>query len=135
VRDRAGGRAARRADAEAEFGRHAAETGSVLVRRNQRVRAGQMVGRVGNAGASGAPHLHLQISGRPSPLEANGLPFVFRGFGVTGTVTNLDEFLSGTARATVRAEPPARRRRSGQYPLQATVLDFRGGRRASGGSP
>jgi hypothetical protein len=100
-------------------------TGSVRVHRGQRVRTGQMLGRVGNTGESGAPHLHFHVSDGPAPLGSNGLPFVFARFDVTGTVTNLDDFLMGTTSAIVRARPRATWRRSRQLPLQATVLDFR----------
>jgi hypothetical protein len=99
-------------------------TGSVSVRPGQRIRTGQVLGRVGNTGESGAPHLHLQISDGPAPLASNGLPFVFRRFSLTGAVTNLDDFLAGTANAIVRPRPPATWRRRRQHPLQATVLDF-----------
>jgi murein DD-endopeptidase MepM/ murein hydrolase activator NlpD len=92
------------------------------VHRGQRVRAGQMLGRVGNTGASGAPHLHFHISDGPQPLASDGLPYVFSRFGVTGTVTNLDEFLTGTANAIVSGSASNRRL---QLPLQASVLDFR----------
>jgi hypothetical protein len=99
-------------------------TGSVRVRRGQRVRAGQILGRVGNTGESGAPHLHFHISDRPDPLASNGLPFVFDRFRATGAVTNLDAFLTGAVGATVRPAPAGSRRHERQLPLQSTVLDF-----------
>jgi hypothetical protein len=103
-------------------------TGSVRVHRGQRVRTGQLLGRVGNTGESGAPHLHFHVSDGPAGLASNGLPFVFSRFNLTGTVTNLDDFLMGTTSAIVRARPAATWRRSRQYPLQGAVLDFAGPR-------
>jgi len=97
-------------------------TGSVRVRPGQRVRAGQMLGRMGNTGASGAPHLHLDISDSPQALSGDGMPYVFDHFKLVGTATNLDEFVNTLAPAQVR--PVRNQSRARQYPLQATVLKF-----------
>jgi Peptidase family M23 len=101
------------------------KTGSVRVRPGQRVRSGQMLARVGNSGQSGGAHLHFQLSDGPNPVASNGLPFVFGRFTLTGTVTNVDQFLTGTANADVRRLRPASSRR-GQLPLHATVVRFPG---------
>jgi len=52
--------------------------GSVRVRAGQRVASGEVLGMVGNSGASLQPHLHFQImnSGEPFPLFKNLIPFV-----------------------------------------------------------
>jgi hypothetical protein len=100
-------------------------TGSVRVRPGQRVRSGQVLGLVGNSGESGGPHLHFQLSDGPDGAGSNGLPFVFRRFTLTGTVTNIDEFLTGAANADVHPLRPASPRR-GQLPLHATVVRFAG---------
>ena len=42
-----------------------------------RIVAGQPIGRLGNSGNSGAPHLHFQVMDSPSVLVSSGLPFVF----------------------------------------------------------
>ncbi len=99
-------------------------TGSVRVRPGQRVRAGQMLGRMGNTGASGAPHLHLDISDSPQALAGNGMPYVFDRFRMVGIATNVDEFVDtgGTTPALVRPVRGVSRRH--QYPLQAAVLNF-----------
>ncbi len=52
--------------------------GSVLVRPGQRVRAGELIGRVGHTGNSTAPHLHFQLMDGPDILTARGLPCAFR---------------------------------------------------------
>ena len=51
--------------------------GSVQVSTGARLRAGELIGRVGSSGQVTAPHLHFQVQDSPSPTDANGLPFVF----------------------------------------------------------
>ncbi len=50
--------------------------GSVPVTKGDNVAAGTLVGRVGNSGASGAPHIHLALHDRPG--EFTGLPMTLR---------------------------------------------------------
>jgi murein DD-endopeptidase MepM/ murein hydrolase activator NlpD len=110
-------------------GRYAAyghlKTGSVRVRPGQRVRTGQALARVGNSGLSGGAHLHFQLSDGPHAIASDGLPYVLRRFTLGGTVTNVDQFLTGAANADVRrlGAPSVRR---GQLPLHATVVRFPG---------
>jgi murein DD-endopeptidase MepM/ murein hydrolase activator NlpD len=87
---------------------------------------GQLLGRVGNTGESGAPYLHFHISDGPAPLASNGLPFVITRFSWSGTVTNLDDFLTGTAPASVRARARRYMAATRETPLQETILDFVG---------
>jgi hypothetical protein len=68
--------------------------GSVRVRRGERVRAGQILGELGNSGESTGPHLHLQVMNRPSFLDADGLPFVFHRFELDGYTPSLDAFIA-----------------------------------------
>jgi hypothetical protein len=49
--------------------------GSVRVAKGDRVRAGDVLGEVGNSGNSSEPHLHFHLMDRPRPLAAAGLPF------------------------------------------------------------
>ena len=97
--------------------------GSIRVRPGQRVRRGQMLGRVGNSGQTGGSHLHFQLSDGPNPVTSDSPPFVLRRFTLIGMVTNVDEFLTGAANADIhRLRPPSPRR--SQLPLQATVVRF-----------
>ena len=64
------------------------QLGSVRVRVHEHVAAGQVLGLLGNSGQATAPHLHFQMTDRPSVLGAEGVPFrltTFRhvGFGAT----------------------------------------------------
>ncbi|TDB86161.1 M23 family metallopeptidase [Actinomadura sp. KC216] len=52
--------------------------GSVRVRKGDRVRAGDVIGQVGNSGNSSEPHLHFHLMDRPRPMAAAGVPFAFR---------------------------------------------------------
>jgi hypothetical protein len=99
------------------------QRGSVRVRPGQRVRAGQVLARVGNTGQSGGAHLHFQLSDGPSPTASNGVPYILNRFTLTGTVTNIDQFLTGAANADVHPLQPASSRRQ-QLPLHGTVMRF-----------
>ena len=61
--------------------------GSITVAVGDRVRQGQVVGLVGNSGNSAEPHLHFHVSNGPLPLGAEGTPFVFDRFTLTGRRT------------------------------------------------
>ena len=51
--------------------------GSVAVTSGQRVRVGEVLGRVGHTGNSTAPHLHFHLMDSPDPLQAGGIPCAF----------------------------------------------------------
>lgn len=65
--------------------------GSIAVQAGERVRQGQVLGELGNSGNSTGPHLHFQVMDAPSNLVADGLPYVFADFELTGTVPPVDE--------------------------------------------
>jgi Peptidase family M23 len=67
------------------------QPGSVRVSAGDRIRRGEIIGKVGNTGNSQAPHLHLHVTDGPSPLTSNGVPYVFEEF----TATAVDH--AGTA--------------------------------------
>jgi hypothetical protein len=54
--------------------------GSVAVTSGQRVRAGELLGRVGHTGNSTAPHLHFHLMDSPDPLRAKGIPCAFAAY-------------------------------------------------------
>ncbi|HEY6138521.1 MAG TPA: M23 family metallopeptidase [Thermoanaerobaculia bacterium] len=56
---------------------HHLKTGSVSVRKGDRVSAGQPIGAVGDTGDTNLVHLHFQVSDGPDPLTARSIPFVF----------------------------------------------------------
>lgn len=56
------------------------QKGSIMVAPQQHVRRGTAIARLGNSGQATAPHLHLQVTDGSSPLQAEGVPFVFDQF-------------------------------------------------------
>ena len=71
--------------------------GSVRVHRGERVREGQVLGKLGNSGASTGPHLHFQLMNHPSLLDADGLPFVLDRFRLDGRVPSLEALIDADA--------------------------------------
>ena len=59
---------------------------SVAVEVGQRVRRGDMLGRLGNSGNTNGAHLHFHVSDAPG-LEGEGLPFLIDSFGFLGETT------------------------------------------------
>jgi peptidase M23-like protein len=104
--------------------------GSVRVRAGDRVRRGDPMGEVGNSGNSQAPHLHMHAMDGPSPLLADGIPYVFESFAVTAVATggtaDFDRAeATGSPLALAPLSPPARLRRA--LPLDLSVVDWGGG--------
>jgi len=53
------------------------QEGSIRVRQGDKVGTGTVIGKVGNTGNSGAPHLHFQLMDSRDFFTANGLPMMF----------------------------------------------------------
>lgn len=68
---------------------------SATVQVGEIVADGQKIGLLGNSGNTTNPHLHFQVMDRPSPLKANGVPFVFDCFTLQGTVTDSVDGMGG----------------------------------------
>jgi murein DD-endopeptidase MepM/ murein hydrolase activator NlpD len=93
------------------------QPGSLRVAPGERVHRGQVLALVGNSGNSTEPHLHFHVTDRPSPLEADGLPYIFDRFELQGTVD-----LGGPEPVIVPVPPPQRRR--DRLPMNLDVLEF-----------
>ena len=75
--------------------------GSVTVHVGDHVHVGQKLGLLGNSGNTTGPHLHFQISDRPSTLDTTSLPFVFQSMLLEGrTSLNLDDIENYSIRGT-----------------------------------
>jgi hypothetical protein len=56
------------------------QQGSVQVGLGDRVSEGELIGRIGNSGDSGSPHIHYQLQNGADLLKSEGLPSKFRTF-------------------------------------------------------
>ncbi|MFQ4141942.1 M23 family metallopeptidase [Chlorogloeopsis sp. ULAP02] len=97
---------------------------SVTVKSGERVRRGQVLGKLGNTGNSSAPHLHLHLMSGSS-LGSDGLPYVINRFSVAGQIpaeaTDAFYELKGDWRKYLLSNPSSRR---DQFPLHFTIVDF-----------
>jgi hypothetical protein len=94
---------------------------SVAVKPGQRVRRGQVLGRVGTSGNANGPHLHLHVSDAPTFENSEGLPFVFESFEVLGE-TSAARAIGAERSVEPFRFTPARRRR--ELPLHGVVIRF-----------
>jgi murein DD-endopeptidase MepM/ murein hydrolase activator NlpD len=88
--------------------------GSIRVKLGDRVRRGQVIGLVGNAGNSKNPHPHFAIADGPEIDAAEGLPWVMRRFWLWGHQTQ-------GAMPDVRREPAEHRM---EMLLQDAIVRF-----------
>jgi murein DD-endopeptidase len=67
----------------------------IKVRPRQRVKRGDVIGRLGLTGQGTAPHLHFHVADRNSLLGGEGLPFVIKGVGILGGYRSITAFGRG----------------------------------------
>ena len=68
------------------------QPGSVRFAPGDRVRRGEVIGKVGNTGNSVAPHLHVHVMNGPEFLGSQGVPSVTEEFTITGRVVDTAAF-------------------------------------------
>jgi hypothetical protein len=95
------------------------QRGSVSVQQGQRVRRGQVLGRVGNSGNTNGAHLHFNVVDAFSVEDSEGIAFTFDRFNVLGATTAERAF--GETPPS-RPSSPVRRRRA--LPLSDTIINF-----------
>ncbi|WP_439448288.1 M23 family metallopeptidase [Stenotrophomonas sp. ATs4] len=93
--------------------------GSVSVKPGQRVQRGQVLAQLGQSGNSGAPHLHFQLSDKPTFEGSEGIPYVFQNFDYLGPESEAQLFGQGDAWKAAAAAP-----REHQLPLNDIVIAF-----------
>lgn len=80
------------------------QAGSIGVKKGERVRRGQVLGRIGNSGDAREPHLHFQVADAAQILAAEGLPYVIDRYWLR-TDTGMQE-------------------RTGELPVRGMSIDF-----------
>jgi hypothetical protein len=97
------------------------QPGSLLVKVGDRVRRGDVLGRLGQSGQAPLPHLHFQVSNAVTFEESEGLPFVMQHFNRLGSAT-LGDVLAPAQVPAPRGAPTACQH---QLPLDGDVLFFK----------
>ena len=85
----------------------------VAVKIGEKVKKGNVIGRLGNSGSTFEPHLHFQLMRGPLPLSFDNVPWEIDHFTLIGSVT-LDGVVSD----------PAAGPRTNELPLADTVNNF-----------
>lgn len=91
---------------------------SIQVQVGDRVKTGQLLGKLGNSGNSTAPHLHFQLADGPDNTTANSLPFVIDRYRFVGLV---EPGPNPPDTARVEGKPRTEHR---THPLIDSVTDF-----------
>lgn len=98
---------------------------SIKVRPGDAVKKGAVLGKLGNTGNTSAPHLHFHIMNRPSPMAADGIPYLIEAFDFSGQV-DIAAFEAAPALAgdwgKGRSVKPDSRQR--QFPLNLNIINF-----------
>jgi hypothetical protein len=99
---------------------------SATVHVGDRVKAGDKLGLLGNSGNTTGPHLHFQISDRPSTLDTTSLPFVFERMTLQSrTPLNLDDIENYSVKGTaLPTDSKVAKKLSEAMPLSRDVIDF-----------
>lgn len=103
------------------------QPGSVTVKAGDKVKRGDVLGKVGNTGNTQAPHLHLHVMDGPSPLLSNGIPYVFESVKLTAIdKAGTDDFdkaeATGSPLTLTPVSPPQVLSRV--LPLDLSVVEF-----------
>lgn len=102
------------------------QPGSIRPKVGDRVTRGDVIGLVGNTGNSVAPHLHLHVMDGPSPLAAQGLPYLYDRFSLTGQVASTADFDASEGEGVPLVTVPGvdRAEHTDQLILDQNIVDF-----------
>jgi len=100
--------------------------GSITVHEGERIKAGTVIGDLGNTGNTSGPHLHFHVMDGPSAMGSQGVPYVIDGFMLAGQVDveafDKSDVLTGHWGKPL-AKPVAEKQR---FPLNLNIVDFAG---------
>lgn len=100
------------------------QPGSPRVKVGQKVKAGDVLGLVGNTGNSVAPHLHVHLMDSPLSLASSGLPYTLTSFTQTGQSASTAAFDTAEADGTpldfTPVVPPTTH--TNQYPMDQNIV-------------
>ena len=101
------------------------QKGSVKVRPGDSVKKGAVLGKLGNTGNTSAPHLHFHVMNRPSPMAADGIPYLIDAFDFSGQIDiagfEAAPVLAGDWGKGRTAKPEPRQR---EFPLNLNIINF-----------
>jgi hypothetical protein len=102
------------------------QPGSIRVHQGESVKLGQVIGLVGDTGNSLAPHLHFQVSDRPSSVASNGLPYEIRNFEIVGKTQGTKAFDEAEEKGTPLTVMPmaSEPKIEGALPLDQLIISF-----------
>jgi hypothetical protein len=99
---------------------------SVTVHVGDHVKTGDKLGLLGNSGNTTGPHLHFQISDRPSTLDTTALPFVFESMVLENrTSADMDDMDIFSIKGTpLPMNPTVAKPLTRTMPLSRDVINF-----------
>jgi hypothetical protein len=105
------------------------QKGSVAVNVGDRVKRGQVLGKLGNTGNTSAPHLHFHLMESPSVLGSNGIPYVINSFALAGEVPAADfAAATGVEGDWSKGLFPTPNSRHKQFPMDLNIVNFSSGK-------
>ena len=98
--------------------------GTAKVKKGDKVKRRQVIGKLGNSGNSSGPHLHFHIVKGRDPISAQGVPYVINKFKVIGQEKEAglpEEFFAG---APLEMNTKFKGARTNEMPADNTVVSF-----------